>query len=92
MRLNESRCQKSTATNEFAFSALNPHLYFYNRLLIQMDMTIFGSNNIVLERQSFQTVPGLSWFSDNDRCTVCSVRMLTSREFQRNMQTRTDKI
>ena len=26
MRLNESRCQKWTATNEFAFLALNPPL------------------------------------------------------------------
>ena len=61
MRLNESCRQKSTATNEFASSTV----------LLQLvadwkDMTTFGSNNIVLERQELsndtrivmvQTVP-----------------------------------
>ena len=47
-----------TVTNEFAFLAL------FSFVLLQLvadskDMTIFGSNNIVLERQTFQTIPAV---------------------------------
>ena len=61
MCLNESRCQKSTVTNLFVLS-LKSSSVLLQLVADSKDMTIFGSNNIVLERQSFQTIPGLSRF------------------------------
>ena len=91
MRLNESRCQKSTATNEFAFLALNPPFYFYNWLQIQ---TIRPYPITLYLRESFQTIPGLSWFIQWPLlyCMFCKNANANFWEICRREQTKYRKI
>ena len=70
MSLNKSHCQKSTASNEFAFLALNPPLYFYNWLRIQRISPYMDPITLYLRDSP------LKWYQDFhgsyvDHCTVC---------------------